>query len=378
MSLQESINDRWGFFQAELFPFLGEEAGPLCDSHEQLVIAIEYSRLEHQIRFTGRRPGRPRESRLRLARAFLAKAVCGLPTTRSLIDRLHCDRVLRQLCGWLRRGEVPSEATFSRAFAEFAGEGLTERVHDAIVKQMFDNRIAGHLSRDSTAVEARGKAVPKPGRKAGAKRRPGRPRKGEEVKKPLTRLQRQPRMTLEEMIGDLPSACDFGVKKDSRGRRGFWKGYKLHADVADGGIPVSCLLTSASLHDSQAALPLAAMSAERADSLCDLMDSAYDADEIRACSLRLGHVPLIEPNPRRNRELKAELHSSRRADRAARHVPAETARMRERSTVERFFGRLKDQFGAKHVRVRGNKKVFCHLMFGVIALLTDQMMRMNI
>ena len=94
------------------------------------------------------------------------------------------------------------------------------------------------------------------------------------------------------------------------------------------------------------------------------MDSAYDADEIRACSLRLGHVPLIEPTPRRNRELKAELHSSRRADRAARHVPAETARMRERSTVERFFGRLKDQFGAKHARVRGNKKVFCHLMFG--------------
>ncbi len=168
------------------------------------------------------------------------------------------------------------------------------------------------------------------------------------------------------------------MKKDSEGCRNFRKGYKLHADVADGGIPVSCLLTSASLHDSQAALPLAAMSAERADSLCDLMDSAYDAGEIRECSLRLGHVPLIEPNPRRNREFKAELHSRRRADRAARHVPAETARMRERSTVERFFGRLKDQFGAKHVRVRGYRKVFCHLMFGVIALLTDQMMRMNI
>ncbi len=154
---------------------------------------------------------------------------------------------------------------------------------------------------------------------------PGRPRKGGEVKKPLTRLQRQQRMALEEMIGDLPSACDFGVRKDSGGCRNFWKGYKLHADVADGGIPVSCLLTSASLLDSQAALPLAAMSAERADSLCDLMDSAYDAGEIRECSLR-----------------------------------------------------LKDQFGAKHVRVRGYRKVFCHLMFGVIALLTDQMMRMNI
>ena len=36
-----------------------------------------------------------------------------------------------------------------------------------------------------------------------------------------------------------------------------WIGYKLHLDVADGDIPISGLLTSASLHDSQAAIPLA-------------------------------------------------------------------------------------------------------------------------
>ena len=61
MSLQESTNDRWCFFQEELFPFLSEEAGPLGDRHEQLIIAIEHSRLEHQIRLTGRRPVRPRK-----------------------------------------------------------------------------------------------------------------------------------------------------------------------------------------------------------------------------------------------------------------------------------------------------------------------------
>jgi hypothetical protein len=31
--------------------------------------------------------------------------------------------------------------------------------------------------------------------------------------------------------------------------------YKLHLDVADGDIPISWLLTSAPLHDSQAAIP---------------------------------------------------------------------------------------------------------------------------
>ena len=44
-----------------------------------------------------------------------------------------------------------------------------------------------------------------------------------------------------------------------------WVGWKLRIDSADGGIPVSCILTSASLHDSQAAIPLAQMTSARVD-----------------------------------------------------------------------------------------------------------------
>ena len=36
------------------------------------------------------------------------------------------------------------------------------------------------------------------------------------------------------------------------------------------------------------------------------MDSAYDAPEIRAFSQKLGHVPIIDVNPHRRAELKAE------------------------------------------------------------------------
>jgi len=57
-------------------------------------------------------------------------------------------------------------------------------------------------------------------------------------------------------------------------------GYKLHIDAADGQIPISCILTSASLHDSQAAIPLAQMSAQRVTHLYDLADAAYDIDAI--------------------------------------------------------------------------------------------------
>ena len=40
--------------------------------------------------------------------------------------------------------------------------------------------------------------------------------------------------------------------------------------------------------------------------------------------------------------------------------------------------RLKDEFGGRHVRVRGDAKVLCHLMFGIIALTVDQLMRLTL
>jgi len=46
--------------------------------------------------------------------------------------------------------------------------------------------------------------------------------------------------------------------------------------------------------------------------------------------------------------------------------------------VERVNGRLKDEFGGRHVRVRGHAKVLCHLMFGVVALTVDQLMRLTL
>ena len=43
---------------------------------------------------------------------------------------------------------------------------------------------------------------------------------------------------------------------------------------------------------------------------------------------------------------------------------------------ERVNGRLKDEFGGRHVRVRGAAKVMCHCMFGVLALTADQLVRL--
>jgi hypothetical protein len=136
---------------------------------------------------------------------------------------------------------------------------------------------------------------------------------------------------------------------------------------------VSRLLTSASMHDIQVALPLATMTAGRLTNLYDLMDSAYDAPEIVAKSRALGHVPIIDPNPRRGG--KADAEAEARAKRHAGHVLAEDVRFNERSAAERVNGALKDSYGGRFVRVRGHDKALCHLMFGVLALTVEQLMR---
>ena len=116
---------------------------------------------------------------------------------------------------------------------------------------------------------------------------------------PLSKIEQQKTRSLTENLADLPRGCDFGRKAGSKGYFEIWVGYKLHLDVIDGDIPVSALLSSASVHDSQVAIPLAQMTAQRVCSLYDLMDCAYDAPAIREFSRALGHVPLIEPHPQR-------------------------------------------------------------------------------
>ena len=230
---------------------------------------------------------------------------------------------LRRLCGWEGAGWVPSEATFSRAFAELAASDLPGRLHEALLDRTLEGHLAGHLSRDSTAIAGRESPVPKPAPTGKPKRRRGRPRKDESPPKEPRRLQRQASMTLQEMLKDLPKVCDVGIKRNAKGHQESWTGYKLHLDAIDGGIPVSCLLTSASVHDSQAAIPLATLTASRVDSLYDLMDSAYDAPEIRAFSTKLGHVAIIEVNPRRRPEVKAERKREALAQRCIGHVSPE-------------------------------------------------------
>lgn len=353
----------WGNIQRSLFPYLEDEIGPLSTKEKELVRIIALMSLpEHLASYQWKGWGRKPKSRLSICKAFIAKSVYQLGTTDLLIEYLKGSSTLRRLCGFESVGQVPSKSTFSRAFAQFANDRVLSTVHEHLIKEKIGDKAVGHISRDSTAINAREKPVPKKAKKK-PKGKPGRPRKGEDrPPKPKKRLDLQSERTLTENIADLPTQCDFGVKKNSKGHRNGWIGYKLHLDCADGDIPISAILTSASVHDSQAAIPLAQMSAERVTSLYDLMDAAYDAPQIHTYSGNLGHVAIIDHNPRSGAKKCMD--------------PATKVRFGQRSTVERVNGDLKDNFGGTTIRVKGASKVMTHLMFGLLAIAAKQICRM--
>jgi len=381
MASVKTISQYWLRIQSSLFPWLEEELGELTEKEQKIVTTLELIRIERFTAFSRSLRGRPPKERAAVARAFVAKAVHNMPTTRALLDRMACDKKLRRICGWEQKGDIPSESTFSRAFAEFSESQLPACVHQAMISENLSEDIVSHISRDSTEIEAREK--PPKATKAEVesnekkpKRKPGRPKKGEEPVKVPTRLERQRTMTLEEMLADLPRQCDVGTKQNSRGHQETWIGFKFHVDAADGQIPISCILTSASTHDSQVALPLAAMTSQRIINLYDLADAAYDAPIIRERSRSLGHVPIIDINPRRNAKLKEELRAEERRLELLHFERPEDRRYKERTNIERVYARLKDEFGGRMIRVQGYAKVMTHLMFGILALTADQLMRL--
>ena len=383
---------RFSALQGELIELVEQDYSGLSPKLEQIIRAFEFTQIELAVfRDRGygqsRGVGQPEADRCALACAFLAKATLDLKTTRALIDRLQADSKLRRLCGFDLRYALPSESTFSRAFEGFASSELLQRVHARMIEDTLGKQLIGHISRDSTAIEARESIAKKDKAEVVAhkvevaadkaevvadkaqaaahkpKRKPGRPKKGEVRPTPEpSPLERQRAQTLEKMLSELDTACATGTKKNAQGYKISWKGYKLHIDTACCGVPISAVLTGANVHDSRVALPLSRISAQRVDVCYELMDAAYCSTVIREEITAAGRVPLIDHNPRNGEKRE--------------FAPHEAERYKIRSGAERANARLKDEFGARHVQVRGHAKVMCHLMLGVVALCADQFTRL--
>jgi hypothetical protein len=155
-----TIFSLWVSIQQKLFPWLNEVLDPLTEKEKEFVRIAELAEVDKHIgpyRWIGN--GRKPLDRKSAALAFIAKAAWNFPTTLALIEFLKASKNVRCLCGWEQVRDLPSESTFSRAFNEFSQGKLPQIIHEAMVKKHLSEKLAGHVSRDSTAIEGREKPV---------------------------------------------------------------------------------------------------------------------------------------------------------------------------------------------------------------------------
>ena len=97
MTLKQTLSQYWEKIQGTLFPQLEEDLPTLTKKQQQLVSILEIIRVEKFVFPTcpGFR-GRLEKSRRAILRAFAAKAVYNMPTTRMLIERLHIEKVVQK------------------------------------------------------------------------------------------------------------------------------------------------------------------------------------------------------------------------------------------------------------------------------------------
>ncbi|MCM8537492.1 MAG: transposase [Lentisphaeraceae bacterium] len=170
----------WNTIECYLFPHLEDIlARDLSKREREFVRVCSLAELDqHILELEWARIGRKSKDRLSILKAFVAKAFYNLDTNRSLINYLGSSPSLRRLCGWEYKHDIPHESKFSRVFALIASHKLCQRIHASMIKANCGNRIIGHLSRDSTAIDAREKVTVIKENKVKTPQKLGRPKKG--------------------------------------------------------------------------------------------------------------------------------------------------------------------------------------------------------
>ncbi len=348
-------------YQQEIFPELKQHFGYLTNKHEKLLQMLDLIDINaiYPNYIWEAKCGRPPEHRHRFVIAFLAKSLWNIAQTNTLIEYLKVDRALRSICGFNERNIVlPSESTFSRAFADISKSQVGEKLLQYMIKTHCGETLYEHVSIDGSAIVVAEKASP--AKKIFVKTKSGKKKIIVENKNSATLQLTQ---DTNIIIKNLSTVCDFGAKKDSHGNSIRWKGYKLHAAVNDYNIPIAAIVTSASVNDTLGAIPLVRHVEDRIDNLYYLLDKGYDAAAIRTEIANHGKVGLIDFNQRGNKE----------DDRA--FMPHEKERYGNRAFSESLFSHLKMHHLPSYILYRGIEKVKTVLNFALAVIASLQIIK---
>ncbi len=362
-----------------LFPEIKEQLGTLSTKEEKLIKILDFAQIEKNITVvTITNTPKDREE---IARAMIAKSVYNMQTTRDLIDRLHSDRVLRVLCGWRYKIDIPSEAKFSRVFKELSDLQIAQKTHKKFVNEYLSDTVFMYNATDAAMIPLREKPV-KIEKEEKPKNKVGRPKKGEKrepVKPKILELQKEMKTT-KKMLSLVSTVCGVGVKQNSKGNREITIGGKLHISAVDGDIPIAAFYSGANVHDSSVALPLINETGKRVMYLRDLLDAGYDSDIIREYSEKLNHKPIIDINPKNSKELKQKIQliKDEKVKFEFLNLPksSDEHHYNQRSMVERVNKYLKDDFGCNTIYYQGATKVASVLSFGILSVCIHQSLKL--
>jgi len=367
--------------ESTLFPILQEElrVEEFSIKETKLIKILDFAEIEKSINVVS--VTNPPKDREEIARAFIAKSVYNLQTTRDLIDRLHIDRTLRILCGWRYKSDIPSESKFSRVFKELSKQAVAQKTHEKFIATYLKEKIFFYNAIDATKIPLREKVVKIEKEEPKPKKR-GRPKKGEirEPIKPKILVQQKEMQTANEMLSLVSTQCGVGIKQNAKGNREVWIGGKLHISVVDGDIPITAFYSGANVHDSSVALPLIEETSNRVTYLYDLQDAGYDADIIREVSQSYGHQPIIDINPKNSKVLKEKIALNKHEKKVFKalnlHFNLDTQHYNQRSMVERVNKYLKDDFGCDKIYYQGASKVASVLAFGILSICIHQSLKL--
>jgi len=231
--------------------------------------------------------------------ALVARIVERIPTIKDLVKRLRNDFMFHLDCGFLFSDRIPSEASFSRFTQKLSESNSLENVQETLLLQAIQEGFIHDdvVSIDATHFESRDRATAQEKKPKPEPKKRGRKSKVEQEAFQKEKQEREDQKTiyeknivdqldtsLETLRTDVPIQPNWGIKKNSEGKNTFWFGFKAHLAVGSKSQYIlQSLMSSASLNDGKAAIPLLKGIQEQLSSLnirYGTLDAGYDYEAI--------------------------------------------------------------------------------------------------
>ena len=189
------------------------------DDNQRLFVriaeSVELGRIARKYGWCGN--GRKPSSRLAMFKMFVMKHVWNFPTTKDALAEVRRCPSMRRLCGWESQSSIPSESTISRTFGDFALDEIASSLFKDFVKKVAKGRIVIHRSIDSTEIDARESAATKDEKTAAAELAAIRAQVDANTED-YNALALQKERDLDTNLSLLPTLCDWGCKRNSKGK----------------------------------------------------------------------------------------------------------------------------------------------------------------